>query len=192
MLPFGADRYLARKKIFNFLGQAFHIFGADGQLHFYVKQKAFRLKEAITVYADEAKTREVLHIQARSRIDFSGVYDVLTPQDQKLGSLKREGFRSMLRDEWSILDVQGRTIGTIQEDSMLLAVLRRFLSNLVPQTFDIVVDGVQVGEFKQHFNPFVAKFDIDFSMDHDQRLDRRMGIAAVILLLAIEGRQEGG
>ena len=46
-----------------------------------------------------------------------------------------------------------------------------------------------VATFSQHFNPFVAKFDVDFSMDTQGKLDRRLGVAAVVLLLAIEGRQ---
>jgi hypothetical protein len=43
--------------------------------------------------------------------------------------------------------------------------------------------------FRQRFNPFIAKIDLDFSMDTQGRLDRRLGIAAAVLLCAIEGRQ---
>ena len=43
--------------------------------------------------------------------------------------------------------------------------------------------------FRQHFNPFVMKISVDFSGDEDEMLDRRLGIAAGILLCAIEGKQ---
>ncbi len=189
LTKFQGDQYLARKKVFSFLGNAFHIFNPNGQLEFYVKQKAFKLKEAITVYTDEAKTNPVLTIQARSVMDFSGTYDVSTVDGQKLGALRRKGLKSILKDQWEILDTSDTPVGTIDEDSMLAAMIRRFLSNLVPQSFTATVNGDKVAVFDQHFNPFVAKYDIDFSMDQNQQLDRRLGIAAVVLLLAIEGRQ---
>jgi hypothetical protein len=43
--------------------------------------------------------------------------------------------------------------------------------------------------FQQNFNPFLAKIDLDFSSDVNGLLDRRLGIAAAILLCAIEGKQ---
>ncbi len=190
LIPFQSDHYLARKKIFAMLGQQFHIYGPDGSLKFYVKQKAFKLKEAITVFEDEGQTKPVLKIQARSIMDFSGTYDVTDMAGNTLGALKREGLKSMLRDEWTIFDAAGSEIGKIQEDSQLFALLRRFLANLIPQRFDVTINGQLVAEFNQHFNPFVAKFDIDFSKDPQGLLDRRLGIAAVVLLLAIEGRQK--
>ena len=96
----------------------------------------------------------------------------------------------MLRDEWIIMDASDNDVGLIQEDSMGLALLRRFLTNLVPQTFHGEIGGMQVFKFKQHFNPFVQKITLDFTSDVGKKLDRRIGIAAAILLSAIEGRQD--
>ncbi|MFP4600118.1 MAG: hypothetical protein ACOC9W_03195 [Persicimonas sp.] len=189
MTRFSGDQFLARKKVFSFLGQKFHIYGPGGELRFFIKQKAFKLKEAITVYADETMSTPMLKIQARSIMDFSGTYDIHTPEGEHLGSFKREGLKSILRDKWLIFDTDDNQIGIIEEDSMMAAMLRRFLNNLIPQTFNVTIGGQQVAVFKQHFNPFVAKYDIDFSLDDTGAFDRRMGIAAVILLLAIEGRQ---
>jgi len=46
-----------------------------------------------------------------------------------------------------------------------------------------------LGKINQAFNPFIQWFTVDFSPDFEKILDRKLGIAAVILLLAIEGRQ---
>jgi hypothetical protein len=43
--------------------------------------------------------------------------------------------------------------------------------------------------FRQNFNPFVKKLAVRFT-DGEHVLDRRLGLAAAVLLLAIEGRQE--
>lgn len=186
---FQGDHFLARKKVFSFLGNKFHIYGPNEDLRFFVKQKAFKLKEDITVFTDESMTTPVLKIGARSWQDFSGTYDVSTPDGQPIGSLKREGLRSIFKDKWLILDGNDQPVGEIEEDSTFAALMRRFLSNLIPQTFNVRLNGQQVAVYSQHFNPFVAKYDIDFSLDQNDNLDRRLGIASVVLLLAIEGRQ---
>ncbi len=191
MVTTGGDKYMARKAIFAMLGKKFHIYDPNGTLCFFVHQKGFRLKEAITVYRDEKKTKPLIEIKARSIMDFSGTYDVTdATTGVKVGALRREGMKSMIRDEWTLLDENDAAMGQVVEDSMMMALVRRFLSNLIPQSFTVSVLGEEVASFDQHFNPFVAKFDIDFSMDTGRQLDRRLGIAAVVMLLAIEGRQQ--
>lgn len=97
--------------------------------------------------------------------------------------------KSFLKDEWIFMDAQDKEIGLIKEDSMGLALVRRFLVNLIPQTYHGELNGERVCLFKQNFNPFVVKINLDFSMDKNGLLDRRLGIAGAILLCAIEGKQ---
>lgn len=183
--------YTVRRQIFKLLGAAFHIYDPNGNVAFYSKQKAFKLKEDIRVYTGEDMQNEVLTIKAKNIIDFSAAYDVFDPTTQtKVGVLKRKGMKSILKDEWIIMDANENQIGLIQEDSMMLALIRRFLTNLVPQSFDGTINGRKVCHFKQNFNPFVTKITLDFSMDINSLLDRRLGIAAAVLLCAIEGKQD--
>ncbi len=190
LTPFSGQRFLARKKVFKVFGGAYYLFDVDGEtLRFYVDQKAFKLREQITVYRDESMQAPMLEIRARKIIDFSSAYDVTTPEGERVGTLRRKGLKSMIQDEWDILGPGEQPIGLVKEDSLLLAMLRRFLSNLIPQRYDVTVGGQVVASFSQRFNPFIFKMDVDFSPDGAGLLDRRLGIAAVILLLAIEGRQ---
>ena len=187
---FTKTKYIIRKKFFKVLGASFHIFDDAGNLCFFVKQKAFKLKEDIRVYSDESLADELLLIQARKVIDFSSEYDVVDSHSgERIGALKRKGFKSMIKDEWLIFDSQNAEVGKICEDSMLMALLRRFLTSLIPQTFEGTIGGAGVFTFKQKFNPFVQRIVLDFGEDTANRLDRRMGIAAAVLLSAVEGRQ---
>lgn len=189
--PFALDQYRARRKVLTLFAPKFHIYDIFGNLVAYVEQKAFKLKEDITVFADEEKQQSLLRIRARQIIDFSAAYDVVdTSTQQTVGALRRKGLKSLLRDEWLLLDPTERQIGLLQEDSQLLAMLRRFLSNLIPQRYHIWLDGQEAGRIQQHFNPFVLKHDVDLRADTGRRLDRRLALAAVVLLLAIEGRQD--
>lgn len=188
---FGHSIYLVRKRVLSVIGGKFEIFDQDGNVVLFSKMAAFKLKEDIRLFTDESMTTELISIKARSIMDFSAAYDVVdTATGQKIGALKRKGWKSMFRDEWIVMDAYDTEVGGIQEESAVLAFLRRFVTNLIPQTYNVQIGGTSVAEFKQNFNPFVTKLTLDFSSDRHQRLDRRLGIAAGVLLCAIEGKQE--
>ena len=144
------------------------------------------------MYDGEDKAREVLSIKARQIMDFSAAYDVVdTEMNQKVGVLRRKGLRSILRDEWEVLDANDGVIGQLFEDSVGLALLRRLLlGSWLPQNYDMTVGETRVADLKQNFNLFRYELNLDFSMDTTHRLDRRVGIAAGILLAAVEGKQD--
>ncbi|WP_108972409.1 hypothetical protein [Leptospira ryugenii] len=191
MNPFLLNKFYSKKSFLAVFGGELRIFDENqNALLFFVKQKAFKLKEDISIFSDESKTNELLKIRTESIIDFSGTYEVIDASTkEKVGSLRRKGFKSILKDEWEVLDANGQTIALLAEDSLFKALLRRILTNLVPQTFYITASGNTLGIFKQTFNPFLPQFRVDFSMDTGNVLDRRLGIAALTLLQIIEGKQ---
>jgi uncharacterized protein YxjI len=186
---FEHNQYVLKRQVFALAGK-FRFFDPSGKLVLFSEQKMFKLREDIRVYSDESKTQEVLMIKARQIMDFSAAYDVVdSATGQKVGALRRKGLASLLRDEWEILDVGDNVVGKLFEDSMGLALLRRFLTGLIPQNYDITLGTDRVADLKQNFNPFAYQLNIDFGMDINKRLDRRLGLAAGILLAAVEGRQ---
>jgi len=109
-----------------------------------------------------------------------------------VGALKRKGLKSIIRDEWLILDTNDNEIGLIQEGSGALALLRRFIkivSFISPQVFNGYLGDAPVLRFTANRNPFVHKVSLDYGPDVNMILDRRLGIAAAVLIIAIEGRQ---
>jgi uncharacterized protein YxjI len=184
---------MIRRKFFKLFGGAFHIYDDAENVVFYSKMKAFKLKEDLRLFTGEDMNEEVISIKARSILDFGATYDVVDSKTgQKVGALRRKALKSLLRDEWAILDVNDQEVGKVLEESMALALVRRFLTNWIPQTFVGSMGESPVFKFKQRFNPFIQKIDLDFSSDTQGKLDRRLGIAASVLMCAIEGRQQGG
>lgn len=219
--------YVIRRKVFKLLGAAFQIYDGANHEILYSEQKAFKLREDIRLYGDEGRSEELLHIQARSIVDFSAAYDVVdVARGERVGALKRRGFTSLVRDEWIVTDADDRDVARIQEQSLPLALARRFGSYavfalvaatmflrsqavadvfnlvwvalvalglvfaLVPQVYVGTVGGDrEVVRLRRHVNPFVQKLTLQFSHDADGLIDRRLGLAAGILLIAIEGRQ---
>lgn len=185
---FGGDRYVLKRKLFKLFGGGFNIYDASGAQVLYANEKAFRLKEDIRLL--DGARREVVGIFARSIIDFSAAYDVVDlTNNLKLGALRRKGFHSLVRDEWDVLDAHDRPVGQVIEDSLALGLVRRFASNLVPQNYDLTVGGQKTVDLRQNFNPFNYHLHIDFLVP-PAAFDRRVGLAAAVLLAAIEGRQQ--
>jgi uncharacterized protein YxjI len=187
---FQHTQYLMKRQVLALTGK-FRIYNPTGDLVLFSQQKMFKLKEDIRVFSDESMSQEVLRIQARQVIDFAAAYDVIDSTYQsKVGVLRRKGFRSLMRDEWDVLDANDQPLGVLIEDNPTRAILRRLLlGSLLPQDYDLLFGEQRVADIRQRFNLFAYQLDIDFSMDTAQQLDRRLGIAAAILLGTIEGKQ---
>ncbi len=187
---FQQDAFVARRKIFS-LAPCFFVQDQAGNALAFLRKKIFTLKDEIRVYTDETQSLELLNIKARRIIDWGTAFDVTDSINrQKVGALKRRGWKSLVRKEWIVMDALDQEIGMIREDSMMLAFVRRFLTNLLPQTYTFEIGGQQVGTAGQNWNFFAPKMHVDFTADPAKRLDRRLLVAAVVLLMAVEGRQE--
>ena len=96
--------YLLKRQAISLAGK-FRFYDPMGNLVMFSEQKMFKLREDIRVYSDESKTQEVLSIKARQIMDFSASYDVVdTAMNEMVGALRRQGLRSILRDDWEVLD----------------------------------------------------------------------------------------
>jgi uncharacterized protein YxjI len=121
----------------------------QGSLIFMVRQKAFRLKEAITVYGDEQEATSLYHMKADRIIDFSARYNFTDNNGAVIGSVKRKGLKSFWSAYYNIFDGSTSENGdetpilTIQEDNPWVKVGDALLS-------EIPIVGLFSGYF---FNP---------------------------------------
>ncbi len=188
---FSYPNYLLKRQVLALTGKL-RLYNPTGDLVLFCQQKMFRLREDIRAFSDESQSQELLYIQARQIIDFSAAYDVIDSQSaSRVGVLRRRGWKSLLRDEWEVLDAAEQPIGILQEDNPTRALLRRFLLGAwLPQDYDLLVADQRAADLRQRFNLLRYEMDLDFNQPAAARLDRRLGIAAAILLAIIEGRQE--
>lgn len=201
--PFQATHYVLRSRFFRLFGGAYQLHDGQGRLCLYAEMKRFRLKEDIRIYADAGMRDEVLRIRTESIFDFSGAYDVEDSRAHaRIGTLRRSGLRStFVRDHWQMLDATGQPVAELSEDSLGKSLLRRLLEfageiplvgllgYLFPQRYALTRHDRPVAHYRQHFNPFIYKLDIDLLPDDGSAVDRRLAIAMAVLLAAIEGRQ---
>jgi hypothetical protein len=119
---------------FNFkiiaLGNRIFARDADGRLIGYASQKLFKLKEDIRIFADESQTQLVYNIKADRIIDFSARYTFYDGAGRKLGSIKRQGMRSIWKAEYELYDVSGSLVMKINEENAWRKVGDYFLSEI--------------------------------------------------------------
>lgn len=90
---------------------------ASGNLVMYVKQKAFKLKEAVTVFADQGQTQPLYTINADRVLDFSASYHMAATNGFQIGSIKRQGMRSIWRSHYDLFDPSGQPTVSIREEN---------------------------------------------------------------------------
>ena len=102
---------------------------ASGKLVFYVKQKAFKLREHVTVFADREQTTPVATIKADRLLDLSATYGFEDPQGRRFGAVKRAGMKSIWRAQYEVM--KGDTpIFTIREDNALVKFVDGLLTEI--------------------------------------------------------------
>ena len=185
---FNHSTFLFRKKIFKIFGASFQIFDQKNNVIFFSKQKSFKLKEDIKIYADESKKKELLSISTDQVLDFGAIYNVqCSVNNENIGSLKRKGLKSIFKDEWILFNSKDEEFAKLSEKSILSALVSRIIK-IIPQKYLIISNkGEQIAQIKQHFNPFILKYT--FNVLNDKLIDKRLFIATGVLLCAIEGRQ---
>lgn len=188
-MAFDLREYTIRRKVLKIFGASFHVYDPSGNVVAFSSQKAFKLKEDIRVFTDESMGTELMAIRARQIVDFSAAYDMVdSSENVKIGAARRKGWSSMVRDSWEVLDANDQPIASLQEDSTAMALLRRFLSNLIPQKFHLrASDGRELAFLKVHFNPIVYRMTVSVT---DASIDPRLVFGAAVLLAAVEGRQQ--
>jgi uncharacterized protein YxjI len=90
---------------------------ANGNLIAYVKQKMFKLKEAVTVFGDAQQSRPLFNLKADRVIDFSARYNFADPQGMSVGAVKRQGMRSLWKAQYDILEGETTTMNIREENA---------------------------------------------------------------------------
>lgn len=107
-----------------------YIRDAGGNIVGYVKQKLFKLKEDINVFSDENKQNVLFNIKADRVIDFSAKYNFTDASGQFLGSVKRQGLRSIWKANYEISDQNNQPVMQINEENAWVKVADHLVGEL--------------------------------------------------------------
>jgi uncharacterized protein YxjI len=166
---------------------------ANGELLFYVKQKLFKLKEAVTVFGDREQTKPLYTIQADRVIDFSAHYYFRDQNGTDLGSVKRQGRKSLWKAHYDIY-AGDQIVGNIQEENAWIKVADAlfneipvvgiFTGYLFNPTYLVSrPDGTVVVKVKKQPAFLESSFTIEEAVDIDEAAEIRTILSIVMMTL---------
>lgn len=165
---------------------------AAGSLVLYVKQKALALKESVKIYADEAQTTELFAIKANKVIDFSAQYNITTPNGRQIGTVRRQGLRSIWKATYEILDASGNQIGLIHEENAWIKVLDSIVSEIpfagmfINPAYLVELRGNTVLYLKKQPAFFEGKFNLEQRGPIASAEEESLLLNSIIMMLLLE------
>lgn len=107
-----------------------YIHDATGNLVGYVRQKLLKLKEDINVFADEQQSKLLYNIKADRVLDFSANYRFTDSRGNYLGSIKRQGMRSLFKAHYEVSGPDGSVFMEIHEENAWIKVIDSLVGEL--------------------------------------------------------------
>lgn len=170
--------------------------GPGDRLVCYVRQKMFKLKEAVTVFGDEEQRRVVATIAADRWLDFSARYRVTDAHGREIGVLQRRGMRSFWRASYEV-ERDGRLLFTIGEanpwvklvDGAIgeIPVVGMLTGYFLHPAYRVVQAGSGVEAFRVTKQPalFEGRFELDRRTAVGEE-EEHLVLYAVLMMLLLE------
>lgn len=181
------------------LGQKLAVTDATGQLVLFVKQKAFKLKEEVAVYGDEAQTQALYGIRADRVMDFSARYSITDAGGALIGAVKRQGMKSLWRSRFDVFEGDAAVMA-IAEENPWVKVADAVLSGIPllgifsgyffhPRYLVTRPDGSVVMSLEKLPAFLEGKFKIEKHLDLGEA-DERRALLSLLMMVLLE-RQRG-
>ena len=143
-------------------------------------------KRHVTFYRDDSKKEQLLSVFQLAKIQIpTATYHVKDAQGNLLAVLRKNYLYDFFRKRWQCCAPDGKVICIANEDSLILALLRRWLGpvfGLLRTNFIIhTTDGHLLGEFNRQFT-ILDRYVLDMSLDPTRELDRRIALALGVML----------
>lgn len=175
------------------------VIDATGNLNFFVKQKMFKLKEAVTVFADANQQHPLYELKADRVIDFSASYHFTDARGNHVGSVRRKGMKSLWKARYDIVNGSSLPL-TIQEanpwakvgDALFgeIPIVGMFSGYVFhPEYLVARQDGTAVMRLKKQPAFFQGKFTIEKLADLSEEEETRI-LLSLIMMVLLE-RQRG-
>jgi len=169
------------------------VIDAAGNLSFFVKQKAFKLKESVTVFADVDQKLPLYELAADRVIDFSASYHFKDARGSNVGTVRRKGMKSIWRARYDIVNGGGRAL-TIQEanpwakvcDALFceIPILGMFSGYVFhPEYIVAREDGTSVMRLKKEPAFFQGKFSIEKLGTVSEEEETRILLSLIMMVL---------
>ena len=182
------------------LSPQIYVRDATGNVVCYVKQKMFKLKEAVTVFRDETKSDVFCEIKADRVIDWSAKYTFFDASGAAFGSVKRKGMRSIWKAHYEVYDENENHISNISEENPMAKVMDGLLGQIPvvglltgymfhpKYLLTNAVDGSPKMRLSKQPAMWEGKYTLDRMYDFDD-VDELRGLMAFMMMSLLERKR---
>jgi uncharacterized protein YxjI len=183
---FSHATYVLIRPLFSWY-RVYRVHAPTGELVAFVEQPWFRIRPELVMYADEAKLRPILVVKSRRFAALNMEHDLFDANSgQRLGVIRTQGWRSLWRDSWDILDGDERPAGRMMEDE---GWFWRRVFRFLPGRHHIELGGRVVARISQVFHFFRREFVLEILPDEDA-IEPRFAIACALIAMMADLRRE--
>ena len=181
------------------LANDFNVKDADGNTLAYVRQKMFKLKEAISVFSNENRSDLLYKINADRIIYFNASYSFTNANEEVIGSVGRKGAKSLLKAHYEIFNQDNKQEFVINEenpwakvgDAVLgeIPVIGMFTGYFCNPRYAIKrADGTIVARLSKEASFMGRKFKLEKLSELNEKEGERM-VLAIMMMSLLERRR---
>jgi hypothetical protein len=172
----------------------FRAVDASGVTKAFVKQKLFKFKEHVQVFADENQAELLYNIRANKWLDFNTTYSFEKPDGTSIGRVARKGWRSLWKAQYELYDerdvqdliIQEKNAWTKVGDAVLseIPILGIFTGYFFNPSYTVKrPDGTLVATFKKEASFFGRKFNLYQEAPFEQGEEQRIQLGLMMMPL---------
>lgn len=199
-----ADRILIQQ-VFRPIGNEYRISlpaagsSEEGVPLLFVKQKKLAVREDIRFRLDPDADAFLFMIKAKSVFEVRGRYAVTDANETVLGSLEKSFAKSLIRSHWVVRDADGAELFTAQEDSLVIALVRRFVEFIpyvgsigfflqwLPFNFSLDRGTTKLASFQRILGKLRDRYVLEVT-EEGRAIDRRLLVAFAVGLDTLQNR----
>jgi uncharacterized protein YxjI len=181
------------------LAPQIYVTDATGRQVFYIRQKLFKLREAVNVFRDQSQSEQVATIKADRIIDWSAKYGFLDADGTLLGGVGRKGFRSIWRAHYDVFGPNMAPSATIREENPFVKIWDGILSEVPvlgaftgylfhPHYLLTSADGTPMLRLKKKGAFLESLFEIE-QLNATSDEETRRNVLALLMLVLLERRR---
>ncbi|HKT51457.1 MAG TPA: hypothetical protein VJV96_14240 [Candidatus Angelobacter sp.] len=181
---FQQNHFRARQTRFS-LTPKLYFHDHNGTTLAFVRNLRFQWNRELRVFTDPTLSFELLTITPTAEQPNEKSFDVFDPVNREpVGKIRIPHVSGLQKQEWNLFDRTGVQVGHFQENSAMLAAMRRYLSEALPQTYTFYGEDRIAGHASLTNGLFSPEMEIDVCCDDKKPLDRRLVLAVLVIVWA--------
>ena len=168
----------------------FRVHDAEGREQAFVRQKLFKLKEEVSVFSDESRSKLSFRIKADRWLDFSATYRFLDAQDNEIGRIvaSYQIYDEKLQADFSISEDNPfvKIMDGIFGDLPLIGLFSGYFFN--PSYIITRPDGIAIARLKKEKSFFGRRFSVQKLSEFESGEENRLVLGLMMMILLERSR----